>query len=89
MPVSAWKLTIIKNMYFFQCSGEVWDKIFEVNVKNSLQLTQLVLPHMRKRKGGSIVYISTVGAFQSNNMYDRDAEGLNALGTQKNRKIER
>ncbi|MCL4136725.1 UNVERIFIED_CONTAM: hypothetical protein GTU68_064241 [Idotea baltica] len=47
-----------------QCPEPVWDKIFEVNVKNALQLSQLAVPHMQKRKGGSIVYISSIAGFQ-------------------------
>lgn len=46
------------------CSEGVWDKIFEVNVKNALQLTQLAVPHMQQRKGGAIVYVSSIGGYQ-------------------------
>lgn len=51
-----------------QCAEPVWDKIFQVNVKNSLQITQLVVPHMRKRKGGAIVYISSIAGFEPINV---------------------
>ncbi|PSN42573.1 Dehydrogenase/reductase SDR family member 4 [Blattella germanica] len=34
---------------------DVWDKVFEVNVKAAYLLSKEVLPHLRKRKGGSIV----------------------------------
>ena len=44
---------------FPQCPEDAWDKIFEVNVKNALQITQLAVPHIQKRKGGAIVYISS------------------------------
>lgn len=46
-----------------QCPEPVWDKIFEVNVKNALQLSQLVVPHMQKQKGGAIVYVSSIAGF--------------------------
>lgn len=46
------------------CPPDIWDKIFEVNVKNALQLTQLVVPHMQKRNGGAIVYVSSIAGFQ-------------------------
>jgi len=47
-----------------ECPEDAWDKIFEVNVKNALQLTQLVVPHMYKRNGGSIIYVSSIMGFQ-------------------------
>jgi NAD(P)-dependent dehydrogenase (short-subunit alcohol dehydrogenase family) len=37
-----------------------WRKIFDVNVFGSLQLTQAVIPHMRRRGGGSIVFINSM-----------------------------
>lgn len=36
-----------------------WRQVFDVNVFGSLQLTQLVVPHMKER-GGSIVFINTM-----------------------------
>ncbi|KAG7154639.1 Dehydrogenase/reductase SDR family member 4-like, partial [Homarus americanus] len=50
------------------CPETAWDKIFEVNVKNALQLSQLVVPHMQQRGGGSIVYVSSVAGFQPFNV---------------------
>uniref|UniRef100_A0A8D8RG09 Dehydrogenase/reductase SDR family member 4 n=1 Tax=Cacopsylla melanoneura TaxID=428564 RepID=A0A8D8RG09_9HEMI len=44
-----------------ECPENAWDKIFDVNVKSTFLLTQEVLPYMRKRKGGSIVYVSSIG----------------------------
>lgn len=43
-------------------SEEVWDKIFDVNVKASFLLAKEVKPFMLKRgKGCSIVFISSIG----------------------------
>lgn len=50
------------------CPESVWDKIFEINVKNALQLSQLVVPHMQERGGGAIVYISSIAGFQPMNL---------------------
>lgn len=47
----------------FKTSEEVWDKIFEVNVKSAFLLAQEAKPYMIKRGGGSIVFISSVGGF--------------------------
>uniref|UniRef100_H3D8L1 Dehydrogenase/reductase (SDR family) member 4 n=1 Tax=Tetraodon nigroviridis TaxID=99883 RepID=H3D8L1_TETNG len=43
---------------------EVWDKILSVNVKSAFLLTKLVVPHMEKRGGGNIIFVSSVGAYQ-------------------------
>jgi NAD(P)-dependent dehydrogenase (short-subunit alcohol dehydrogenase family) len=37
-----------------------WRQIFDVNVFGSLQLTQAVIPHMKRRGGGSIVFINSM-----------------------------
>nr|XP_034992197.1 dehydrogenase/reductase SDR family member 4-like [Zootoca vivipara] len=42
---------------------EVWDKIFDINVKAAAMLIKLVVPHMEKRGGGSIVVVSSVAAY--------------------------
>lgn len=42
-----------------------WDKIFEINVKSAFLLTKEVVPHLEKRGGGSIVYVSSIAAYQT------------------------
>lgn len=44
------------------CAEPVWDKIFDVNLKSALLLTQLVAPHLKSRRG-SLVYVSSIGAY--------------------------
>jgi NAD(P)-dependent dehydrogenase (short-subunit alcohol dehydrogenase family) len=39
---------------------DAWRQIFAVNVFGSMQLTQAVIPHMRARGGGSIVFINSM-----------------------------
>jgi len=46
------------------CSEEAWDKIFEINVKAAFLLTKELVPHLSKRKGSNIVYISSIAGFQ-------------------------
>ena len=41
-------------------SVDLWRQIFDVNVFGSLQLSQAVIPHMRRRGGGSIVFINSM-----------------------------
>lgn len=52
-PVTSWDETAL----------ESWNHILDVNLTSSYLCTKAVLPHMRKRKYGRIVYISSVGAF--------------------------
>ncbi|XP_041842629.1 dehydrogenase/reductase SDR family member 4 [Melanotaenia boesemani] len=43
---------------------EVWDKILAVNVKSAFLLTKLVMPHMVKRGGGNVIFVSSVAGYQ-------------------------
>lgn len=43
---------------------EVWDKILSVNVKAAFLMTKLVAPHMEKRGGGNVVFVSSVAGYQ-------------------------
>ncbi|XP_017460785.1 PREDICTED: dehydrogenase/reductase SDR family member 4-like [Rhagoletis zephyria] len=44
---------------------EVWDKIFDINVKAAMLLTKEIVPHMEKREGTkAIVYNASIGAYQ-------------------------
>ncbi|KJH44996.1 oxidoreductase, short chain dehydrogenase/reductase family protein [Dictyocaulus viviparus] len=44
---------------------DVWDKLFQVNVKAGWQLSKLVHPYMAKNGGGSIIFISSIAAYKS------------------------
>ncbi|KAG8236435.1 hypothetical protein J437_LFUL016962 [Ladona fulva] len=50
------------------CEESVWDKIFEINVKAAFLLSKEVLPYLRKRGGGSIIYVSSIAGFQPFNL---------------------
>uniref|UniRef100_A0A0K0DT43 Dehydrogenase/reductase SDR family member 4 n=1 Tax=Strongyloides stercoralis TaxID=6248 RepID=A0A0K0DT43_STRER len=43
---------------------EVWDKLFETNVKAGFMLTKLVVPHMLKNGGGNIIFNASYGAYR-------------------------
>ncbi|XP_055628057.1 dehydrogenase/reductase SDR family member 4 [Toxorhynchites rutilus septentrionalis] len=45
-------------------SESAWDKIFEVNVKSAFLLAKEVLPYIRQRQGGSIIFVSSIAGFQ-------------------------
>lgn len=54
------------NPYFGPSAGlsdEIFDKILTANVKASHWLAQRVLPQMTERRDGSIIIISSIGAF--------------------------
>ncbi len=50
----------------YQCTEEVWDKIFDVNVKSSFFLAKKPLPHMEKRGKASIMFVSSVAGYLQN-----------------------
>ncbi|KAI4808827.1 hypothetical protein KUCAC02_000870 [Chaenocephalus aceratus] len=43
---------------------DVWDKILSVNVTSAFLMTKLVVPHMTKRGGGNVVFVSSVAGYQ-------------------------
>lgn len=43
---------------------EVWDKILAVNVKSAFLMTKLVVPHMQRRGGGNVIFVSSVAGYQ-------------------------
>ncbi|KAF1751087.1 hypothetical protein GCK72_017639 [Caenorhabditis remanei] len=51
--------------HILKVSDQVWDKLFEVNVKAGFQMTKLVAPHIAKEGGGSIVFNSSLSAYKS------------------------
>lgn len=56
------------NPYFgsiVDCPEDVWDKIFEINVKIAFLLFRDSAPLMKARGGGSAVFISSIGGYQA------------------------
>uniref|UniRef100_A0A336LXI2 CSON003504 protein n=1 Tax=Culicoides sonorensis TaxID=179676 RepID=A0A336LXI2_CULSO len=47
-----------------ECSEKAWDKIFEINVKAAFLLAKEVVPYLRERKGGNIVFVSSIAGYQ-------------------------
>jgi len=45
------------------CKEPAWDKIFETNVKASFFLCKEVVPHIEKRGGGSVVFVSSIAGY--------------------------
>lgn len=44
-------------------SEEIWQKIFDVNVTSAFMLLKESVPLLRQRGGGSIVFMSSISAF--------------------------
>uniref|UniRef100_A0A7E4ZRA3 Dehydrogenase/reductase SDR family member 4 n=1 Tax=Panagrellus redivivus TaxID=6233 RepID=A0A7E4ZRA3_PANRE len=44
-------------------SDEMFDKLFQVNVKSGFILTKLVVPHMKKTGGGNIIFNASFGGY--------------------------
>uniref|UniRef100_A0A452G3L3 Dehydrogenase/reductase SDR family member 4 n=1 Tax=Capra hircus TaxID=9925 RepID=A0A452G3L3_CAPHI len=65
---------------------EVWDKVLDINVKAAALLTKAVVPEMAKRGGGSIVIVSSIGAYSPLGPYNVSKTAL--LGLTKNLAIE-
>ncbi len=45
---------------FEETTDEDWDDLLELNLLSALRFSRLAIPEMRKREGGSIVFISSV-----------------------------
>ena len=41
---------------------EVWDKVFNINLKSMAYLSKIIIPKMKKNKFGSMVHISSIDA---------------------------
>ncbi|XP_068722124.1 dehydrogenase/reductase SDR family member 4-like isoform X2 [Montipora capricornis] len=59
-----------------QTPEDAWDKIFNVNLKSAFMLAKDTIPLMEKRRGGSVIFISTIAAF-------KPFRGLGAYGVSK------
>ena len=43
---------------------EIWDKVFAVNAKGTFLVSQAVIPHMKAKRSGRIIHISSIGGKQ-------------------------
>ncbi len=53
---------ISEPMRTMEIGAKDWDRIFDVNLRGVLYLSQATIPHMRARKAGSIACMSSVSA---------------------------
>ncbi|MBC8298111.1 MAG: SDR family oxidoreductase [Pelagibacterales bacterium] len=52
----------------------IWDKVFEINLKSMMYLSKIVVPKMKKNKFGSMVHISSIDALSGDDK-PQDAYG--------------
>ncbi|GAB6027717.1 Dehydrogenase reductase SDR member 4 [Chamberlinius hualienensis] len=51
-----------------ETTEEIWDKMLDINLKSAFLTTQEFLPHMKKRGGGSILFMSSILALHPHPM---------------------
>ena len=63
-----------KDVSALNINSNVWDKVFEINLKSMVYLSKIVVPKMKKNKFGSMVHISSVDALSGDDK-PQDAYG--------------
>ncbi len=53
---------------------DIWDKVFEINLKSMMYLSKIILPLMKKNNFGSMVHISSIDALSGDDK-PQDAYG--------------
>ncbi|XP_077983179.1 dehydrogenase/reductase SDR family member 4-like [Glandiceps talaboti] len=48
-----------------ETTEELWDQVFDVNLKASFFLSKAALPHLIERGGGSILYVASAGGYHT------------------------
>ena len=54
--------------------SDIWDKVFEINLKSMMYLSKIIIPKMIKNKFGSMVHISSIDALSGDDK-PQDAYG--------------
>ena len=55
-------------------NSDIWDKVFEINLKSMMYLSKIIIPYMKKNKFGSMVHISSIDALSGDDK-PQDAYG--------------
>jgi NAD(P)-dependent dehydrogenase (short-subunit alcohol dehydrogenase family) len=63
-----------KDVSAVDINSNIWDKVFEINLKSMMYLSKLIVPKMRKNKFGSMVHVSSVDALSGDDK-PQDAYG--------------
>ena len=63
-----------KDVSAVDINSNVWDKVFEINLKSMMYLSKIIVPKMKKNKFGSMVHISSIDALSGDDK-PQDAYG--------------
>ena len=63
-----------KDISSTQINFDVWDRVFEINLKSMAYFSKLIIPKMKKKKFGSMIHISSVDALSGDDQ-PQDAYG--------------
>ena len=63
-----------KDVSAVDINPDIWDKVFEINLKSMMYLSKIIVPKMKKNKFGSMVHISSVDALSGDDK-PQDAYG--------------
>ena len=63
-----------KDVSAVDVDSNIWDKVFEINLKSMMYLSKIIVPKMKKNKFGSMVHISSVDALSGDDK-PQDAYG--------------
>ena len=63
-----------KDVSAVNINSNIWDKVFEINLKSMVYLSKIIVPKMKKNKFGSMVHISSVDALSGDDK-PQDAYG--------------
>ena len=63
-----------KDVSVTHIKSEIWDKVFEINLKSMMHLSKIIIPIIKKNNFGSMVHISSIDALSGDNR-PQDAYG--------------
>jgi len=63
-----------KDVSAVEIDSDIWDKVFNINLKSMMYLSKIIVPLMKKNKFGSMVHISSVDALSGDDK-PQDAYG--------------
>jgi NAD(P)-dependent dehydrogenase (short-subunit alcohol dehydrogenase family) len=63
-----------KDVSAVDINSNVWDKVFEINLKSMMYLSKIIVPKMKKNKFGSMIHVSSVDALSGDDK-PQDAYG--------------
>ena len=73
---TTWVLWFGKDVSAVDLDLDIWDQVFDINLKTMVLLSKFIIPVMKKNKFGSMVHISSVDALSGDdNLKPQDAYG--------------